>query len=106
DRQARHDDRAGAPLLRARARREGHAARRSADGRRRAVDRGALLVRRVAVVYHSVSGRTRALAEAVARGAASVEGTQTSVFSVDKVDQAVLMEADAIVFGCPTYMGS
>ncbi len=60
----------------------------------------------VAIVYHSVSGRTRALAEAVARGATSVDGTNASVFSVDAVDHAALMAADAIVFGCPTYMGS
>lgn len=60
----------------------------------------------VAVVYHSVSGRTRALAEAVARGAGSVDGTRATVFSVEAVDHAALMEADAIVFGCPTYMGS
>jgi multimeric flavodoxin WrbA len=70
------------------------------------VDPGALLVTSVAIVYHSVSGRTRALADAVARGASSVDGTRATVFSVDAVDHAALMDADAIVFGCPTYMGS
>ncbi|HEY5951394.1 MAG TPA: flavodoxin family protein, partial [Kofleriaceae bacterium] len=70
------------------------------------MDRGALLVTSVAIVYHSASGRTKALAEAVARGAASIDGTQTSVFSVADVDHAALQAADAIVFGCPTYMGS
>ncbi|HEX5058298.1 MAG TPA: flavodoxin family protein [Kofleriaceae bacterium] len=60
----------------------------------------------VAIVYHSVSGRTRALADAVARGAGSVADTQTQVFSVANVDHAALQAADAIVFGCPTYMGS
>jgi multimeric flavodoxin WrbA len=70
------------------------------------VDRGEVRVTRVAIVYHSVSGRTKALAEAVARGAGSVEGTRTAVLSVEAVDHAVLQDADAIVFGCPTYMGS
>lgn len=62
----------------------------------------------VAIVYHSASGRTRMLAEAVARGAGSVEGTVTHVLSVDEAAraQALLATADAIVFGSPTYMGS
>lgn len=65
----------------------------------------------VAVVYHSVGGRTRALAEAVARGAASAAaagGVVTHLLSVEEATRAhaVLATADAIVFGCPTYMGS
>ncbi len=63
----------------------------------------------IAVVYHSASGRTRALAEAVARGAAAVaDSVVTHVLSVEDAPrrQDVLAAADAIVFGCPTYMGS
>jgi NAD(P)H dehydrogenase (quinone) len=65
----------------------------------------------VAVVYHSASGRTKALAEAVARGAteaAGDDGLVTHVLSVEEAARAhaVLAAADAIVFGCPTYMGS
>jgi len=61
----------------------------------------------VAVVFHSVSGRTRALAEAVARGAVAA-GAEAHVVSVEEAPrhQDLLAEADAIVFGCPTYMGS
>ena len=54
----------------------------------------------IVVVYHSASGRTAALAQAIARGAGG------TVMSVDAVDHGVLARADAIVFGCPTYMGS
>ncbi len=65
---------------------------------------------KVAVVYHSGYGHTKKLAEAVERGAQSVSGTETSVFSVDELAQdapgwAILDAADAIVFGAPTYMG-
>lgn len=62
----------------------------------------------IAVVYHSVSGRTKALAEAVARGAQAIDGTTVDVIAVDRAAAAatVLARADAIVFGCPTYMGS
>jgi NAD(P)H dehydrogenase (quinone) len=69
----------------------------------------------VAVVYDSgsrgypaLSGRTRVLAEAVAKGARTVK--QTTVTLIPVADRAshweALDAADAIVFGCPTYMGS
>jgi NAD(P)H dehydrogenase (quinone) len=62
---------------------------------------------RVAVVYHSRSGRTRALAEAVVRGASAVPSVVAHAFDVEAaVPQDELARADAIVFGSPTYMGS
>ncbi len=69
----------------------------------------------VAIVYDSgsrghpaVGGRTRVIAEAVARGAEAVEGTAVGLIPVAEREYhwEVLDEADAIVFGCPTYMGS
>jgi NAD(P)H dehydrogenase (quinone) len=67
----------------------------------------------IAVVYHSASGRTRALAEAVVRGAkqANAADAAEAVVHLLSVEQAmrahaVLAGADAIIFGCPTYMGS
>jgi NAD(P)H dehydrogenase (quinone) len=65
----------------------------------------------IAVVYHSVSGRTRMLAEAVVRGAKSAAGGDEMVVHLLPAEEAtrahaVLAGADAIVFGCPTYMGS
>ena len=60
----------------------------------------------VAVVYHSGYGHTRILAEAVQRGAAAFPGTRATTIAVE--DHAAhwptLDEADAIVFGTPTYM--
>jgi NAD(P)H dehydrogenase (quinone) len=56
----------------------------------------------------ALRGRTATLAQAIARGAASVDGTAVKLIPVqerahhwDELD-----EATAIVFGCPTYMGS
>jgi NAD(P)H dehydrogenase (quinone) len=69
----------------------------------------------VAVVYDSgsrgypdVSGRTRVLAEAVAKGAGAVQGTVVTLVPVAERAShwGALDAADAIVFGCPTYMGS
>ncbi len=63
---------------------------------------------KVAVVFHSGYGHTKAQAEAVARGAAAVPGTSAVLIPVDQVAAraAELDQADAIVFGAPTYMGS
>lgn len=62
---------------------------------------------RVSIVYHSGSGHTARLAEAVARGAESVSGTTVHLISVEDVDEHwdTLDQSDAIIFGCPTYMG-
>lgn len=63
---------------------------------------------RVAVVYHSGYGHTARHAEAVARGAAASRGTHCVLIKVEEIDEywAWLEAADAIIFGCPTYMGS
>lgn len=65
----------------------------------------------IAVVFHSVSGRTRTLAEAVVRGAkaaGSGDDIAAHLLTADEATRAhaILAGADAIVFGCPTYMGS
>jgi multimeric flavodoxin WrbA len=63
---------------------------------------------RIAVVYHSGYGHTQKQAEAVAQGAASVAGAESTLISVDTIAQHwdALESYDAIIFGAPTYMGS
>ena len=62
----------------------------------------------IAVVYHSGYGHTKVQAEAVHRGAASVEGATALLLTVEEAAARLdeLDGADAIVFGSPTYMGS
>lgn len=62
----------------------------------------------VAVVYHSGYGHTSAQARAVCEGALEVDGVSSRmIFAADAAaDPALLEHADAIVMGCPTYMGS
>ena len=71
----------------------------------------------VSIVYQSSRGHTRALAEAVARGATSVAGTDARLIEIqpkhvidgrwnDEATTVQLAQSDAIVFGCATYMGS
>lgn len=62
----------------------------------------------VAVAYHSGSGHTRVLAEAVAVGALEA-GAEAHLIRVDTITAGQweqLDAADAIVFGAPTYMGT
>jgi multimeric flavodoxin WrbA len=63
---------------------------------------------KLAVVYHSGYGHTKVIAEAVVRGVKSVEGAHVQLISVDEMDQhwQTLKDADAIIFGTPTYMGT
>jgi len=63
---------------------------------------------RIAVIYHSGYGHTERQARAVARGAASIDGVDSLLISVDQIDQhwETLEQVDGIVFGAPTYMGS
>ena len=62
---------------------------------------------KVAIVYHSGYGHTKALAEAVAAGAQGIPGTHVSLIPVADAEArgAELDAADAIIFGSPTYMG-
>lgn len=63
---------------------------------------------RLAVVYHSGYGHTARQAQAVARGADAAGNVEVTLVPVDEVDQHWdrLAQADAIIFGAPTYMGS
>ena len=71
----------------------------------------------VTVVYHSVHGHTRVLAEHLADGARLVPGAQVHLVEIRPDDVtagrwhdaevlALLERSDAIVLGCPTLMGS
>ncbi|MFH9350364.1 flavodoxin family protein [Kitasatospora sp. NPDC017646] len=71
----------------------------------------------VTVVYHSVHGHTRVLAEHLAEGARLVPGAEVHLAELRAEDVnagrwhdpevlALLARSDAIVFGCPTLMGS
>ena len=62
----------------------------------------------IAIVYHSGFGHTKVVAERVKAGAETLTGTQVRLVPVEDVDAhwTSLEEADAIVFGSPTYMGN
>ena len=58
---------------------------------------------KLSVIYHSETGKTRRMAEIIARGMNSVEGAEARAFSIDELDQAFAAESRCIVFGAPIY---
>ncbi|MES9814884.1 MAG: flavodoxin family protein [Candidatus Thiodiazotropha sp.] len=63
---------------------------------------------KVAIVYHSGFGHTKLQAEAVHKGAASIDGVEAVLLTAEEAgaDLDGLDDADGIIFGTPTYMGS
>jgi NAD(P)H dehydrogenase (quinone) len=63
---------------------------------------------KIAIVYHSTYGHTKLQAEAVLRGAQSVSATTAQLYTAEEAAARLdeLDAADAIILGCPTYMGS
>lgn len=58
---------------------------------------------KVLVVYHSGTGNTKAMAEAVAEGAKEVAGVEVILKEAEQASVDDLIDADAIAFGSPTY---
>ena len=59
----------------------------------------------LAIVYHSPYGHTAKVASCIAQGAEQA-GIVVHCMNIEHVDWEILDQADAIVLGCPTYMGS
>lgn len=64
-----------------------------------------VLSKSLAIVYHSPYGHTAKVAKFIAQGALEV-GVNVHVMSIEQLDWTLLDQADGIVFGSPTYMGS
>lgn len=60
---------------------------------------------KVAIVFFSAAGSTEIVANAIAKGASNF-GAEVRLMPCKEVDMGYLDAADAIIFGCPTYMGS
>jgi len=60
---------------------------------------------KVAIIYHSRTGNTEAMARLVAEGA-EAEGAEAALMTVDAVDWNFVRESRAVIFGSPTYEGT
>ncbi len=72
---------------------------------------------KISIVYHSGFGHTKLVAQAIYEGVRSVEGVTCELLAIVPEDIQdgrwhnddiikKINESDAIIFGCPTYMGS
>ena len=65
----------------------------------------------IAIIFHSGYGHTKKQAEAVFIGASEVEGLSVELIAIDaegnvpEIAWEILVDAQAIIFGSPTYMG-
>jgi NAD(P)H dehydrogenase (quinone) len=55
------------------------------------------------VAFYSLSGNTKAMAEAVAAGARKIDSVEVVTKAVEDVTKEDLAAADGIILGCPTY---
>ncbi len=58
------------------------------------------------IIYHSVSGNTKKMAEIIAEAMSTVEGMEAKAFSIDAVDEAYAKESKCIILGTPVYAAS
>ena len=61
---------------------------------------------KITVIYHSVSGNTQRVAELVAEGARLGGEVEVRSMNIDEVDEAFVMESQAVILGCPTHRGA
>ncbi|SMD45378.1 NAD(P)H dehydrogenase (quinone) [Aquiflexum balticum DSM 16537] len=57
----------------------------------------------ILITYHSESGKTKAMAEAVAKGVAEVQGLEYILKPIADVTEEEILKASAIIIGSPVY---
>jgi len=62
-------------------------------------------VTHILIVYHSQSGNTQKMAEAVAAGAAGIEGVTVSLTRAQEAGVEDLLACDGLAIGSPEYFG-
>lgn len=60
-------------------------------------------IMKMAVIYHSVTGKTKNMGEQIIKGMNSVDGAEAKSFPIEHVDVDFVKEAKCVVFGSPIY---
>ena len=58
---------------------------------------------KIAVLYYSKTGKTREMAEVIAKGVQEIDGMEAKTFALDDIDREYLLESRAVIIGTPTY---
>lgn len=61
-------------------------------------------MKNIAIIYWSLTGNTKSMAEAIKNGAESA-GASAYLATSDEIDYAKVENADAVAFGCPAMSG-
>lgn len=61
---------------------------------------------KVSILYHSVSGNTKKVAELIKNGVVEHKDVEAKCMSIDDLDEKFIEESKIIFFGTPTYTGS
>lgn len=61
---------------------------------------------KASIIYHSVTGNTKQMAEVIAASMNTVEGMEAKAFSIEDVDATFAQESKCIIVGTPIYMSS
>lgn len=62
-------------------------------------------MKKVAILYHSETGNTKRMAELIAQGVTK-GGCESKLMSVEELDWDYVKDAQAVLFGSPTYYGT
>ncbi|MBE6072906.1 MAG: flavodoxin family protein [Clostridium butyricum] len=58
---------------------------------------------KLAIIYFSKTGKTKEMAEVIAKGMKSEKDMEVGVFDIENIDYDFIKESRAVVFGTPTY---
>ena len=61
---------------------------------------------KMTVLYHSVTGHTKKMAEVIVEGMRTVENAEPRAFSIEDIDEAWVNESNCVVVGTPIYYAS
>ena len=61
---------------------------------------------KISILYYSLTGHTREMAEVIAEGVRTVPDVEVKLFPLDAIDKEFLAASSAVFFGTPTYLAS
>jgi len=61
---------------------------------------------KLTVLFHSVTGNTKQMAEAITKGAQMVGNVESKVFPIEEIDEVWIKESKCVIVGTPIYYSS
>lgn len=61
---------------------------------------------KISILYYSKTGKTKAMAEEIAKGMGKIDNVEIGIFDIEHIDASFLAESKAVVCGTPTYLAN